>query len=108
MLRLSRPEPSAIILRSHGQQPQETAAHGFFRTETATLRYPLHGQAGFRQQSPRCFDSQSLYCAGWGKAGCLRIAAAETALTHAGLIGQYGERELIGHGVVSPLVAAPQ
>jgi hypothetical protein len=51
---------------------------------------------GYREQSPRCFDSQALDGTGGGDARGLRVVAAETAVTHSGLSGQCRKRQRHG------------
>ena len=40
-----RPEPRSVVLRRDPQQAQKAAAHGFLRTQPATLRDPFDRQA---------------------------------------------------------------
>ena len=52
----------------------------------------------------RCFHSQALNGAGRCLPGRLRVVAAETALAHAGLLGQNRKRKLAAEVVVDPVM----
>ena len=85
-------ETLPIILWAHTLKPDEAAPHGLFRSEPATRRDPLGGQAGLGEQLAGCLNAQLLDRAARRQAGRFVVAAQEGPLAHARLRGKRGIR----------------
>jgi hypothetical protein len=89
-------KPLTIGLWCHAHGAQKAAAQGFLAAEPALHGDPFDRHAGVAEQPPRGLDADQFDGPGRGLAGVGAVVAHETALAHAGLLGQGRNAEVAG------------